>query len=187
MCYNILSTPRKGTMNLKKIITIGLLSLSVAFIGLTFNKTEEQQKLVEVKYEQLSKTSQKQIDCLAKNIYHEALGESKEGWMAVGMVTMNRVESGDFSSSVCGVVHQKVGKSYQFSWVGMKKHMSKINLPVYNDILELATLIYMNHERLDDVTDGATFYHADYVNPKWKGLEKTNQIGHHIFYKVQDL
>ena len=35
-----------------------------------------------------------------------------------------------------------------------------------------------------DITDGATHYHADYVNPQW-GLPKTTQIGRHIFYKRQ--
>ena len=64
--------------------------------------------------------------------------------------------------------------------------MSKINHVLYNDIVELATMIYFNHDKLDDPTDGATFYHADYVNPKWRGLVKTNQIGRHIFYR-QDI
>jgi spore germination cell wall hydrolase CwlJ-like protein len=35
-----------------------------------------------------------------------------------------------------------------------------------------------------DITKGATYYHADYVNPQWK-LPKTTQIGRHIFYKRQ--
>ncbi|MBJ7298438.1 MAG: cell wall hydrolase [Dolichospermum sp.] len=40
----------------------------------------------------------------------------------------------------------------------------------------------MNYEILDDVTKGALYYHADYVNPRWK-LIKTTTIGRHIFYK----
>jgi spore germination cell wall hydrolase CwlJ-like protein len=35
---------------------------------------------------------------------------------------------------------------------------------------------------MEDVTQGATYYHADYVNPRWK-LQKIDQIGRHIFYK----
>lgn len=137
-------------------------------------------------YNLMSKNDKRQIECLAKNIYREAVGESKDGWMAVGMVTMNRVESGKFGRDVCSTVYQKVGKTYQFSWVKIEKKMSKINYLIYNDIVELATMIYFNHDRLDDVTNGATFYHATYVNPKWKGLEKTNQIGQHVFYR-QDI
>jgi spore germination cell wall hydrolase CwlJ-like protein len=40
----------------------------------------------------------------------------------------------------------------------------------------------INFERMEDVTSGATYYHADYVNPGWK-LQKVDQIGRHIFYK----
>jgi spore germination cell wall hydrolase CwlJ-like protein len=40
----------------------------------------------------------------------------------------------------------------------------------------------INYEFQEDVTSGATYYHADYVNPGWK-LKKVDQIGRHIFYK----
>jgi spore germination cell wall hydrolase CwlJ-like protein len=40
----------------------------------------------------------------------------------------------------------------------------------------------VNYERMKDVTGGATYYHADYVNPGWK-LKKVDQIGRHIFYR----
>jgi spore germination cell wall hydrolase CwlJ-like protein len=42
--------------------------------------------------------------------------------------------------------------------------------------------MYVNFEKYVDVTSGATYYHADYVNPRWK-LERVDQIGHHIFYR----
>lgn len=159
-----------------------ILSSLIIFTSVALTKSEVYQvPLSTIKYSQLSKRTQKQIDCLAKNIYYEAAYEPKDGWMAVGLVTMNRVKSGNYADDVCGVVYQKTGKTYQFSWVGLKT-LSKINHTVYNDIVELATLIYMNHDRLKDITDGATFYHADYVRPGWK-LEKTKQIGQHIFYK----
>ena len=32
---------------------------------------------------------------------------------------------------------------------------------------------------------GALYYHADYVNPRWK-LDKTTIIGRHIFYKPKE-
>ena len=173
-------------MRYNKIAIFGALLLSLIIVSLSFVLTQNinyQLPLSDIKYHQLSKDTRKQIDCLAENIYHEAAYEPKEGWMAVGFVTMNRLTSGSYSNSVCGVVYQKTGRTYQFSWVGMKNRLSKINHTVYNDILEVATLIYMNHDRLKDVTGGATFYHADYVNPKWKGVVKTKKIGQHIFYK----
>jgi spore germination cell wall hydrolase CwlJ-like protein len=50
---------------------------------------------------------QKQLDCLARNIYHEAGGEPFEGKVAVAQVTINRTENGAFPSDICQVVYQK--------------------------------------------------------------------------------
>ena len=46
-------------------------------------------------------------------------------------------------------------------------------------------MVYANYEKMHDMTQGALFYHADYVNPRWK-LERTTVIGRHIFYKQRD-
>lgn len=135
-----------------------------------------------VSYSQLSKHDKKQVDCLAKNIYYEAAFEPKTGWVGVASVTMNRLLSGNYADSVCGVVYQKSGRTYQFSWVGMKNRLSKIDDSVYNSILKVATAMYVSYDPSKDVTKGATFYHADYVNPGWK-LERTGKIGRHIFYR----
>jgi spore germination cell wall hydrolase CwlJ-like protein len=178
-------------MHSNKLIILGtaLISLAVfAFSGLLQKSQSYQLPLVgygpnALQYHELSKDNRKQIDCLAENIYHEARNQSKEGQMAVAFVTINRRESGKFPDTICGVVYQKTGESYQFSWVAMKNRLSKIHDSVYNDILQLATMMYFNHDRLKDVTDGAMFYHANYVNPGWTGLKKTKVIGEHIFYR----
>ena len=50
---------------------------------------------------------QSDLECLAKNIYYESASESEEGKVAVGLVTINRSNNGDFPSSICGVVNQR--------------------------------------------------------------------------------
>lgn len=157
--------------------------ISISCILSTNNTANSQ--LHRIEYSQLNNYSKKQVDCLAKNIYREAVGESQEGWYAVGFVTMNRVNSGKFPTNVCDVVYQKTGKTFQFSWVGTKKRLTKIDDTIYNEILKIATLIYLNSDKLNDNTNGATFYHATYVKPKWRNLERTNQIGQHVFYKQE--
>ena len=133
-------------------------------------------------YVNLDKHDQKQIDCLAKNIYYESGGEPKLGWLAVAMVTMNRVNSGLFPTNICDVVYQKTGKIYQFSWVASRKHLTTPAHELYNEILEYAMTFYYKYHHMEDVTKGALFFHADYVNPRWN-REKTAQIGRHIFYR----
>lgn len=137
-------------------------------------------------YHSLTKDTQKQVTCLAENIYFEAAHEPLEGKMAVAFVTINRVLTGNYAESICEVVYQKTGGTCQFSWYCDKKFTDRRltikDTQLYNDIRELATNIVVNHDKLKDVTNGATYYHADYVNPGWK-LDKVDQIGRHIFYK----
>lgn len=179
-------------MRSSKLAVFGALMISLMILMTAFqlsshnlyysSKSSNEEVVEEATFTTLSKKEQKEVECLARNIYYEAGNEPKLGWLAVASVTMNRFISGNYASSICGVVHQKSGSTYQFSWVGMQKRLSKINDEVYNDVLEVATKIYLTYDSSQDVTKGATFYHADYVNPKWK-LERVKKIGKHIFYR----
>ena len=129
---------------------------------------------------------QKQLDCLARNIYHEAGYEPFEGKVAVAQVTINRAESGQFPSDICKVVYQKnvVYEKVlcQFSWYCDSASMKKpMNGPVYYESMEVAKKVLLEGFRIDSVKT-ALYYHADYINPKW-GREKVAKIGHHIFYR----
>ena len=129
---------------------------------------------------------EKQLACLTKNIYWEAASEPFEGKVAVAQVTLNRMESGKYPTSVCGVVYQKTTffekTVCQFSWFCETNHVTK---PVYGKLYkeseEVAKMVLLEGFRLPNLKE-AIFYHADYVNPKWK-KEKITQIGRHIFYK----
>lgn len=48
--------------------------------------------------------SDKDVECMARNIFYEAGGESTEGKIAVGVVTLNRAQDGRFGKTVCDVV-----------------------------------------------------------------------------------
>jgi spore germination cell wall hydrolase CwlJ-like protein len=128
---------------------------------------------------------QKQLDCLARNIYHEAGYEPFEGKVAVAQVTINRAESGQFPSDICQVVYQKnvVYEKVlcQFSWYcdgpSSKKPM---NGPVYTESMEVAKKVLLEGFRLPSVKN-ALYFHGDYINPKW-GKQPVAKIGRHVFY-----
>jgi spore germination cell wall hydrolase CwlJ-like protein len=128
---------------------------------------------------------QKQLDCLARNIYHEAGYEPFEGKVAVAQVTINRAESGQFPSDICQVVYQKnvVYEKVlcQFSWYcdgpSAKKPM---NGPVYTESMEVAKKVLLEGFRLPSIKK-ALYFHGDYINPKW-GKQPVAKIGRHIFY-----
>ena len=48
--------------------------------------------------------SDKDVECLARNIFYESGGEPREGKIAVGIVTVNRAQDPRFGRSVCEVV-----------------------------------------------------------------------------------
>ncbi len=134
------------------------------------------------------KTRERQLDCMAMNIYREAGYEPFEGKVAVAQVTMNRVEHGSFGKDVCGVVYQKnviMEKVVcQFSWACDSAARTRpINQAAYHESYEVAKKVILEGFRLD-VMKEALYYHANYVNPKWN-LDKIGSIGNHIFYKAK--
>jgi spore germination cell wall hydrolase CwlJ-like protein len=171
----------------KTILSSIILSASILVFSVVASQNINTYHLpFNISYNTLSKPVQQQVDCLAKNIYHEAKSEPREGQVAVALVTLNRLASGNYASDVCGVVNQKTNGVCQFSWVCQPfiatKSLTSNTNSLYNDIRNVAVYVIMNYDSIHDVTKGATFYHADYVNPQW-GLPKTTQIGRHIFYK----
>lgn len=128
----------------------------------------------------------RQLTCLARNIYFESASEPFEGKVAVAQVTLNRAASGDFPTDICAVVYQKnklVEKTVcQFSWYCEHPSTLKIRSPrLYAESMEVAKKVLLENFRLDSLKE-AMYYHADYVNPRWH-KEKVAKIGRHIFYK----
>lgn len=131
------------------------------------------------------KMRERELDCLAINIYREAAGEPFEGKVAVAQVTLNRVEHPNFPNDVCAVVYERTVIMQkvvcQFSWYCDSTHRSRpVNKEAYNESYAVAKKVLLENFRLDSVQD-AVFYHATYINPNWP-WQKVAQIGQHIFY-----
>ena len=141
---------------------------------------------------------QDEIACLAKNIYFEAAIESTAGKLAVAHVTLNRVLDKNYPNSYCKVVYE--GKHHangfpkrdlcQFSWYCDGKHDIPYPGKNWEKIQKLSEWFYSSSKYkkgsfLKDITDGATHYHADYIDdPRWSKYKKrTVQIDRHIFYR----
>jgi N-acetylmuramoyl-L-alanine amidase len=129
------------------------------------------------------------ISLIALTIGFTALTVTNKGQLAVAFVTINRVKSGHFEDDICGVVKQKFKGVCQFTWYceNTTRSLTGRAEVVYNDVKDLAVYVYANYDKLEDPSKGALFYHADYVNPKWKNMEHLTTIGRHIFYIRKDL
>ena len=123
--------------------------------------------------------------CLAKNIYFESRNQPKIGKIAVAQVTLNRVKSDKFPNTVCEVVYQggERRNRCQFSWYCDGKKDEPTNGPAWDDSVYLALLVY--GDGFLDVTEGALWYHANYIKqPDWaRSKTITVKINEHIFYK----
>ena len=128
----------------------------------------------------------KELDCLTRNIYWEAASEPFEGKVGVAQVTLNRLASGRFAPSVCGVVYQKnifyEKVVCQFSWFCEPAHKVKaIYKPLWTESEEVAKKVLLEGFRLPGLKN-ALYYHATYINPGWN-RKKITTVGHHIFYE----
>lgn len=159
---------------LSKVLAIALL---VTLIPLS----AQEQPLPTTK--QVSAALQKQVMCLAKNIYYESATESYEGKLAVANVVMNRVNSPQYPKTVCEVVYQKIKNTYQFSWVG--QNVGTINNKyAWEECMIIARKALTEHKLHDIIyKTNAMYYHNTSVNPGWK-LKKVTRIGNHIFYSA---
>lgn len=135
-------------------------------------------------------------DILARTLYGEARGEAERGMAAVACVIMNRVHLSEQNMvnargplwwgrdvvSVCL-------KQYQFScWNRDDPNRRKIiavtrDDPIFAAALRIARAAISGE--IEDVTHGATHYHARNITPTWaRGVTPTATIGQHIFYKI---
>ena len=174
----------------KKIIAITAIALVTIFIAYMYAISHSKSSDLQVTFNSFTPSTQKEIRCLAENIYFESAHEPDIGKIAVAFVTINRTRNQEFPSSICEVVTQKTKSTCQFSWYCQEKErkmfldnvLAQRGDQLYYHILNLASFVYANADKIKDPTDGAIFYHADYVNPKWKNVEHITTIGRHIFY-----
>ena len=165
---------RVRTANKAPWIFVSLLMTMFALFGFAWNST--------VTYQD----ERRSLTCLALNVYHEARGEPESGQYAVAEVTMNRVASGRYPNSVCGVVYEKRWDSLRQRYVGAFSWTEFKSVPPPRDsewqrAQEIAEEVY--YRRREPVLAGALFYHANYIRPSW-ALDKqpVARIGRHIFY-----
>lgn len=123
--------------------------------------------------------------CLAEVLYYEARGEGRVGQQAIAEVVFHRMNTGNYGHSICAVVYEGAGRSgCQFSFTCDGELTRGKQQDAWKESETLAAEILTGEVRLRNATGGATNFHAVSVNPDWAPtLEKTTQIGNHIFYR----
>jgi len=133
----------------------------------------------------LGRARAKAEKCLADAVYFEARGEPERGQIAVAQVVLNRIFSGYYPTTVCGVVyqnaHRRFGCQFTFACDGIPERVTE------PDAWELAKKIA--HDALDGKlwlkqVGKSTHYHAYWVRPRWvREMMKLHRLGVHTFYR----
>ena len=135
---------------------------------------------------QATAVSSKERQCLATAIYFEARGEPQRGQIAVAQVILNRVASGTYPDTICGVVYQNKNRrnACQFSFACDGKPDTIKEKKAWAVAEEIAGEVVSGEVQVAEVA-GATHYHASYVSPRWAPrLKRLAKIGQHIFYRA---
>jgi N-acetylmuramoyl-L-alanine amidase len=190
---------------LKKVATtvIGLMFLS----GVTWAEVNDDNlgsqvfiyQSIDIDKTSILELNTKELECLAHNIFFESGAESAEGKIAVGMVTLNRKNSVKWPKTICEVVQQrstvvrKITQNEevntvnvivcQFSWTCTKRRHINKNTPQWIESYQIAQYLLKGGHRAFTEDYGKLYYfHATYINPGWRNLQKVIRIGNHVFY-----
>lgn len=113
-------------------------------------------------------------ECLKRAMYFESKRTSRSGFMAVGTVVMNRLTSGAYPDTICGVVAQK----NQFAPGVMTRAMDEATAPD----LEGASEAILKGERHAAVKE-AMFFHTDGLRFPYKNMSYVTVAGGNKFYE----
>jgi len=132
--------------------------------------------------------------CLAQNIYFESANQSFAGQIAVSHVVINRANSDLFPNSICEVIYQAkmkenwlgnmvpIRNQCQFSWFCDGKSDEPVDSVTWLNSIKVADMVLSGN--YPDITEGALWYHADFVKPYWANqLQLVTTIDNHLFYK----
>jgi Cell Wall Hydrolase len=134
------------------------------------------------------KDSARQMRCLAEAIYFESRSEPEEGQAAVAQVVLNRVRSGIYPTTVCGVVYQDRNRPFacQFTFACEGKSL-RIEEPGPWAVATRIAQEVVSGANYNPKVGEAVNYHANYVSPFWVGyLRRVDRIGAHIFYAMRE-
>ncbi|MEZ2219573.1 cell wall hydrolase [Rhizobium sp. RCC_161_2] len=116
----------------------------------------------------------KDRDCLKRVMYFESEHSDHDGYMAVGTVVMNRLTSGAYANSICGVVAQE----RQFA-PGV---MTRLVRPEAEPELDTAATAILRGERHAGVKD-AMFFHTKGLKFPYNNMHYVAIAGGNAFYE----
>lgn len=161
----------------KMPILIGVVASPFVVSGCTTSKMADGVTTSSVRTGSYAYTA-KDKECLARAMFFESNRSSRDGLVAVGSVVMNRLKSGEYANTVCGVVGQKG----QFAPGVLSRRMDSAALP---DVQAAAEAV-LKGERHPKVKDDVMFFHTAGLKFPYKNMHYTTVAGGNAFYEKRD-
>jgi len=119
----------------------------------------------------------KQLECMAKVVLHEAANQPRSGQLAVAQLIMNRVGQDRFGDSVCEVVNQP-GQFFRTASFNPRRDGDR-----WATAVEVSRQAMAGHG--DQIVPGAVFYHSAHSSPNrfFRTRERLTMVGDHVFYR----
>lgn len=117
------------------------------------------------------------VECMERAMFFESERSSRDGLVAVGSVVMNRVKSGQFPNTVCGVVSQR----NQFAPGVMTRSMNSTAMPGVQEAAR-AVLAGERHPMIGD----ARFFHQKDYRFSYGNMHYVVTAGGNAFYEKRD-
>lgn len=116
-----------------------------------------------------------ELECLAKIVLHEAGNQGRDGQLAVAQVVMNRVNSGRFADTICGVALQRNQFFNVHAYHPPRDGRWETAVEIARDARAAAS---------PPVVADALFFHAAQANPPFfRSRQRVAQLGNHVFYR----
>jgi spore germination cell wall hydrolase CwlJ-like protein len=124
--------------------------------------------------------------CLAEAVYYEGRQESMEGQIAVAQIVLNRVRSGKWPDTICGVVRQGRdgrGENCQFPAVcNAGDHRPPETDIAWQRAALIADDAAAGRAWLNELTE-ATHYHNASAKPPWRlSMQFIRKVGWRMYY-----
>ncbi|WP_395448369.1 cell wall hydrolase [Aminobacter sp. UC22_36] len=158
----------------KMPIFVGVIASPFVVSGCTTSKLADGVTTSSIRSSSYAYTA-KDKECLARAMFFESNRSSRDGLVAVGSVVMNRLKSGEYGETVCGVVGQKG----QFAPGVLSRPMNSQALP---DVQAAADAV-LKGERHPKVKDDVMFFHTAGLKFPYKNMHYTTVAGGNAFYE----
>ncbi len=157
------------------VVTVALLPLMVSACSQTADLTDGVRSMVLPAGHHGYSAREK--ECLMRAMFFESNRSSRDGLIAVGTVVMNRVRSGKWGDTICGVV----GAPRQFAPGVLTRKMNSKALP---DV-EAAADAVLKGERNPKVKN-SMFFHTAGLKFPYKNMHYTVVAGGNAFYEKRN-